>query len=160
MADPSRDPADEWEEDQTLAGGVLFFFCAPCCALLQILSYGISCHKQEKSVQFFNARCKGYHFYMEILICSDCAVAAPFKMPSNTFPCKIAPKGIIAADGSGINIPTTKETLEAFGTSSRKGTKPQAAIRLGCLYDVMNRMILESDCCKCKFDEMHLAEEI
>ena len=66
---------------------------------------------------------------------------------------------VLAADGSGINIPTTKETLEEFGTSSRKGTKPQASIGLGCLYDVMNRMNLESDCCKCKFDEMRLAEE-
>ena len=66
---------------------------------------------------------------------------------------------ILASDGSGINIPTTRETLEEFGTSSRKGTKPQASIGLGCLYDVMNRMILESDCCKCKFDEMRLAEE-
>ncbi len=66
---------------------------------------------------------------------------------------------ILAADGSGINIPTTEETLETFGTSSRKGTKPQASIGLGCLYDVMNRMVLESDCCRCKFDEMALAEE-
>lgn len=66
---------------------------------------------------------------------------------------------VLAADGSGINIPTTKETLEMFGTSSRKGTKPQASIGLGCLYDVINRMVLESDCCKCKFDEMSLAEE-
>lgn len=66
---------------------------------------------------------------------------------------------VLAADGSGVNIPTTKETLETFGASSRKGTKPQASIGLGCLYDVMNRMILESDCCKCKFDEMGLAEE-
>lgn len=66
---------------------------------------------------------------------------------------------VLAADGSGINIPTTKETLEEFGTSSRKGSKPQAAIGLGCLYDVMNRMVLESDCCRCKFDEMGLAEE-
>lgn len=65
---------------------------------------------------------------------------------------------VLAADGSGVNIPTTKENLEEFGTSSRKGTKPQASIGLGCLYDVMNRMILESDCCKCKFDEMRLAE--
>ena len=66
---------------------------------------------------------------------------------------------VLAADGSGINIPTTRETLEEFGTSSRKGTKPQASIGLGCLYDVMSRMILESDRCKCKFDEMRLAEE-
>lgn len=66
---------------------------------------------------------------------------------------------VLAADGSGINIPTTKETLEEFGTSSRKGTKPQASIGPGGLYDVMNRRILESDRRKCKFDEMRLAEE-
>lgn len=66
---------------------------------------------------------------------------------------------VLAADGSGINIPTTKETLECFGSSSRKGTKPQASIGLGCLYDVMNHMIIESDCNKVKFDEMNLAEK-
>lgn len=65
---------------------------------------------------------------------------------------------ILAADGSGLNIPTTEETLEIFGTSSRKNTKPQACIGLGCLYDVMNRMIIESDCNRCKFDEMAVAE--
>lgn len=46
---------------------------------------------------------------------------------------------VLAADGSGLNIPTTRETLEEFGTSSGKGTKPQASIGLGRLYDVMNR---------------------
>lgn len=65
---------------------------------------------------------------------------------------------ILAADGSGINIPTTAETLEMFGTSSRKDTKPQAAVGLGCLYDVLNRIIIESDCNRCKFDEMAVAE--
>lgn len=65
---------------------------------------------------------------------------------------------ILAADGSDINIPTTKETLERFGTASRKNTKPQAQIGLGCIYDVLNRMILESDCNKVKFDEMRVAE--
>lgn len=66
---------------------------------------------------------------------------------------------VLAADGSGINIPATKENLAELGTSSRKGTKPQPSIGFGCLYVVMNRMILESDCCKFKFDEMRLAEE-
>lgn len=66
---------------------------------------------------------------------------------------------VLGADGSGINIPTMKEPLEEFVISSRKGTKPQASIGLGCLYDFKNRMILESDCRKCKFDEMRLAEE-
>ena len=52
---------------------------------------------------------------------------------------------ILAADGSDINIPTTAETLKLYGSASRKNTKPQAQIGLGCIYDVMNRMILESD---------------
>lgn len=65
---------------------------------------------------------------------------------------------VLAADGSNLNIPTTKETLETFGISSRKNTKPQASIGLGCLYDVMNRMIIESDCNRCKFNEMAVAE--
>ena len=61
---------------------------------------------------------------------------------------------ILAADGSDINIPTTAETLKLYGSASRKNTKPQAQIGLGCIYDVMNRMILESDCNKVKFNEM------
>ena len=35
---------------------------------------------------------------------------------------------VLAADGSNVNIPTTPETLEVFGSSSRKGTKRQAAL--------------------------------
>lgn len=66
---------------------------------------------------------------------------------------------VLAADGSDINIPTTKETLEMYGSASRKNTKPQAQIGLGCIYDVMNRMILESSCNRVKFDEMRVAEE-
>lgn len=61
---------------------------------------------------------------------------------------------ILAADGSDINIPTTAETLKLY-----KNTKPQAQIGLGCIYDVLNRMILESDCNTVKFDEMRLAEK-
>ncbi len=37
---------------------------------------------------------------------------------------------VLAADGSDINIPTTSETLEIYGTSSRPNTKPCA--QLGC----------------------------
>lgn len=66
---------------------------------------------------------------------------------------------VLAADGSDINIPTTAETLERFGSGSRKNTKPQAQIGLGCIYDVLNRMILESDCNRVKFNEMRIAEE-
>lgn len=66
---------------------------------------------------------------------------------------------VLAADGSDINIPTTNETLRLYGSASRKNTKPQAQIGLGCIYDVMNRMILESSCNKVKFNEMRVAEE-
>lgn len=66
---------------------------------------------------------------------------------------------VFAADGSDINIPTTPENLELFGSASRKGTKPQAQIGLGCLYDVLNRFIIESDINRVKFDEMKIAEQ-
>lgn len=65
---------------------------------------------------------------------------------------------VLAADGSSINIPTTQETLKLYGTASRKHTKPQAQIGLACIYDVMNRMILESSCNRVKFDEMRVAQ--
>ena len=87
MAGPFGDLADGWEENQTLVGGVLFFLCL----LLQIPSYCFSRPVQEKSVPFFAARCMSYCFYREILICGDCAVAAPFKMPSNTVACPPEP---------------------------------------------------------------------
>lgn len=66
---------------------------------------------------------------------------------------------ILAADGSGINIPTTDENLERYGTSSRKGAKPQASLGLSCLYDVMNKMIIDCTINRCKFDEAEQAEK-
>ena len=66
---------------------------------------------------------------------------------------------VLAADGSDINIPTTPENLERFGSASGNGTKPQAQIGLGCLYDVLNRFIIESDINRVKFDEMTVAQQ-
>lgn len=66
---------------------------------------------------------------------------------------------VLAVDGSSVNIPTTPETIKCYGSSSRKNTKPQASLGLSCLYDVMNHMILESDCNRCKFNEMEVAEQ-
>ena len=65
---------------------------------------------------------------------------------------------ILAVDGSNINLPRTKENLEVFGTSSRHDSKPQPALGLSCIYDVMNKIILESDCNRGKFNEMQCAE--
>lgn len=64
---------------------------------------------------------------------------------------------VLAADGSDINIPTTPETLERYGNASKRGGKPCAQIGLGCLYDVLNRFILDSTINKVKFDEMSVA---
>ena len=65
---------------------------------------------------------------------------------------------VLAADGSDINIPTTPETLTIYGNASKKGGKPCAQIGLGCLYDALNRMILDASINKVKFDEMAVAE--
>ena len=66
---------------------------------------------------------------------------------------------VLAADGSNINVPTTPETMAAYGSSSRKGTKPQASLGLECLYDALNRMILDADINRVKFNEMAVAEK-
>lgn len=65
---------------------------------------------------------------------------------------------VLAVDSSDINIPTTPETLEVYGNASKRGGKPCAQIGLGCLYDALNRMILDADCNKVKFNEMAVAE--
>lgn len=66
---------------------------------------------------------------------------------------------VLAVDGSDVNIPTTPETLEIYGNASKRGGKPCAQIGLGCLYDVLNRMILAADLNKVKFNEMAIAEK-
>lgn len=66
---------------------------------------------------------------------------------------------VLAADGSDINIPTTAETVEKYGSASVRGGKPCAQIGLGCIYDVLNRFILDSSINKVKFYEMRVAQE-
>jgi len=65
---------------------------------------------------------------------------------------------VLAVDGSDINIPTTPETVALYGDASVRGGKPRAQIGLGCLYDALNRMILDTSCNRVKFNEMAVAE--
>ena len=65
---------------------------------------------------------------------------------------------VLAADGSNINIPTTAETVEKYGSASVRGGKPCAQIGLGCIYDVLNRFVLDSSINQVKFDEMRVAQ--
>lgn len=51
---------------------------------------------------------------------------------------------ILAGDGSDVNVPTTEETLTTYGDSKTQGQRSQAQLGLSCLYDVLNRMILDS----------------
>ena len=66
---------------------------------------------------------------------------------------------VLAADGSDINIPTTSETIELYGTAGRKDVKPQAQAGLGCLYDVLNRFVIDASINRVKFHEMAIAEQ-
>jgi hypothetical protein len=61
---------------------------------------------------------------------------------------------ILSSDGSGINVPTTKDTLEKYGSScNKKVVRNQASLGLSCLYDVINKVILSCSVNRVKFDE-------
>lgn len=60
---------------------------------------------------------------------------------------------VLAVDGSNLNIPTTPENLELYGTCSSEGKKAQASLGISSLYDVTNRMILDCTINRCKFKE-------
>ena len=74
---------------------------------------------------------------------------------------------VLANDGSGINLPNSEETINTYGSSSRKGTKPQTQLGLGCMFDVINKMIVGSTISRYKFnvrqcalEQMDRAEEL
>jgi hypothetical protein len=64
---------------------------------------------------------------------------------------------VLAADGSKINVPTTPETLEVYGTPCAQG-KMQAQLGLGCVYDVLNHFVIESEIGPYRFNEGTVAE--
>ena len=66
---------------------------------------------------------------------------------------------VLAVDGSVLNIPTNPETLAVYGNASKPGAKPCAQMGIACLYDTLNRMILDASCNRRRFDEMAAAEE-
>jgi hypothetical protein len=60
---------------------------------------------------------------------------------------------VLAVDGSLINIPTTEENLITYGNASNKNVKPHAQLGISCLYDSMNKMIVDCSINRWKFDE-------
>lgn len=65
---------------------------------------------------------------------------------------------LFAIDGSSANIPTTKENIELYGNSSRKNVKLRAQLGISCIYDVLNKMIIDCTINKWKFSEREQAE--
>lgn len=65
---------------------------------------------------------------------------------------------ILAVDGSHVNIPTTPETLKVYGNPSKKNAKPCAQLGISCIYDVINKMIIDCTINRFKFNERKQAE--
>jgi len=57
-----------------------------------------------------------------------------------------------AIDGSRLNVPTTPLTLTYYGNASATG-RPQAMVGLSCLYDVLNRRIIDLVCGRYNYSE-------
>jgi hypothetical protein len=64
---------------------------------------------------------------------------------------------VLAVDGSVMNIPTTKENLITYGNASNKNMKPHAQLGISCLYDTINKMIIDCSINRWKFDEREQA---
>jgi len=64
---------------------------------------------------------------------------------------------ILAVDGSSVNIPNTVQNVELYGNASRKNVKPQAQLGISCLFDVLNKMIIDCTINKWKFSERNQA---
>jgi hypothetical protein len=64
---------------------------------------------------------------------------------------------VLAADGSAMNIPTTEENLTTYGNASKRNAKPQAQLSISCLYDTINKMIVDCSINRWKFSEREQA---
>lgn len=60
---------------------------------------------------------------------------------------------ILAVDGTSCNIPSTEENISLYGNASRHGTKERPQIGVSCLFDVLNRMVIDLSADAWKFDE-------
>lgn len=64
---------------------------------------------------------------------------------------------ILAVDGSSVNLPNTVQNVELYGNASHKNAKPQAQLGISCLFDVLNKMIIDCTINKWKFSERNQA---
>jgi len=64
---------------------------------------------------------------------------------------------ILAVDGSSVNLPNTVQNVELYGNASHKNAKPQAQLGISCLFDILNKMIIDCTINKWKFSERNQA---
>lgn len=64
---------------------------------------------------------------------------------------------ILAVDGSSVNVPNTVQNIALYGNASHKNVKPQAQAGISCLFDVLNKMIIDCTINKWKFSERNQA---
>lgn len=60
---------------------------------------------------------------------------------------------LLAVDGSDILVPTTQQTVEYYGSTSRKGVRPCATAKLLTIYDALNKFTIYSRLNRNKFSE-------
>ena len=60
---------------------------------------------------------------------------------------------ILAIDGTSLNAPLTEENLTVYGNTAKHGGRPRPQIGLSCLFDVLNRAIIDMNTASCKFNE-------
>lgn len=60
---------------------------------------------------------------------------------------------VLATDGSSCNVPLTRENVETYGNTSKRGGKERPQIGISSLFDVVNRMIIDMNTGMCKLDE-------
>ena len=64
---------------------------------------------------------------------------------------------ILAVDSSSVNLPNTLQNVELYGNASHKNAKSQAQLGISCLFDVLNKMIIDCTINKWKFSERNQA---
>lgn len=64
---------------------------------------------------------------------------------------------ILAVDSSSVNLPNTLQNIALYGNASHKNAKPQAQAGISCLFDVLNKMIIDCTINKWKFSERNQA---
>lgn len=60
---------------------------------------------------------------------------------------------ILAIDGTTLNVPLTEENIYQYGDTAKHGRRGRPQIGLSCLFDVKNRVLIDTNTGPCKLNE-------